>query len=75
MKDQILDFQSIIISDCDERKEYKKSRSQSSHYFQNRWRSEVSSLSGSAKGEVENNIVKWGDFWEKQMVINGNIVL
>ena len=36
---------------------------------------EVISPSGSAKGEVENNIVKWGDFWEKLMVINGNIVL
>ena len=36
---------------------------------------EVTSLSGSAKGEVEDNREKWGDFWEKLMVINGNIVL
>jgi hypothetical protein len=24
---------------------------------------------------VEDNRVKWGDFWETLMVINGNIVL
>ena len=28
-----------------------------------------------AKGELEDNRVKWGDFWEKLMVINRNIVL
>jgi hypothetical protein len=65
-----LNFQNIIISDCDERKEYKKSRSQGSHYFQNRVL-----FQGAAKGEVEDNRVKWGDFWEKLMVINGYIVL
>jgi ABC-type sulfate transport system substrate-binding protein len=42
MWDQILNFQNIIISDCDERKEYKKSRSQGSHYFQIREGSDVS---------------------------------
>ena len=36
---------------------------------------EVTSHSGSAKGEVEDNTEKWGDFWEMLMVINGNIVL
>ena len=63
MKDQILNFQSIIISDCDERKEYKKSRSQGSYYFQNRvlfqegkgriggQQSEVGRLLGEAYGD------------------------
>jgi hypothetical protein len=36
---------------------------------------EVTSLSGSSQGEVEDNRKKWGDFWEKLMVINRNIVL
>ena len=36
---------------------------------------EETSLSGSAKGEVDDNREKWGDFWEKLMVINGHIVL
>jgi len=36
---------------------------------------EVTSLSGSSHGEVEDNRKKWGDFWEKLMVINRNIVL
>ena len=35
---------------------------------------EVTSLSGSAHREVEDNVEKWGHFWEKLMVIYGNIV-
>ena len=31
---------------------------------------EVTYLSGKPKGEVEDNIEKWGNFWEKLMVIN-----
>ena len=36
---------------------------------------EVTSFSGSSQGEVEDNRKKSGDFWEKLMVINQNIVL
>ena len=36
---------------------------------------EVTSLSGSSQGEVEDNREKWGDLWEKLIVINRNIVL
>jgi hypothetical protein len=35
----------------------------------------VTSLSGSSKEEVEDNREKLGDFWEKLMAINRNIVL
>jgi hypothetical protein len=34
---------------------------------------EVTSLSESSQGEVEDNKEKWGDFWEKLIVINQNI--
>jgi hypothetical protein len=37
-------------------------------------RGEVASLSESSQGEVEDNREKWGDFWEKLIVINRNIV-
>jgi hypothetical protein len=33
---------------------------------------EVTSLSESSQGEVEDNKEKWGDFWEKLIVINSN---
>jgi hypothetical protein len=36
---------------------------------------EVTSLSGSSQGEVEDNREKWEDLWEKLIVINRNIVL
>jgi hypothetical protein len=36
---------------------------------------EVTSLSGSSQGEVEDNREKWGAFWEKLMSINQNIIL
>jgi hypothetical protein len=36
---------------------------------------EVTYLSGSSQGEVEDNREKWGDFWEKLMSINQNIIL
>ena len=36
---------------------------------------EVTSLSESSQGEVEDNREKWVDFWEKLMAINQNIVL
>ena len=36
---------------------------------------EVTSLSETSQGEVEDNRKKWGDFWKKLMVINQNIVL
>ena len=35
---------------------------------------EVTSPSGSSQGEVGDNREKWGDFWEKLIVINQNIV-
>ena len=35
---------------------------------------EVTSLSESSQGEVGDNREKWGDFWEKLIVINRNIV-
>ena len=35
---------------------------------------EVTSLSESSQGEVGENREKWGDFWEKSIVINRNIV-
>ena len=35
---------------------------------------EVTSLSESSQGEVEDNREKWGDFWEKLIAINQNIV-
>ena len=35
---------------------------------------EVTSLSGSSQGEVEDNREKWGDFREKLIAINRNIV-
>jgi hypothetical protein len=35
---------------------------------------EVTSLSETSQREVEDNRKKWGDFWEKLMVINQNIV-
>jgi hypothetical protein len=36
---------------------------------------EVTSLSESSQGEVGDNRKKWGDFWEKLIAINRNIVL
>jgi len=36
---------------------------------------EVTSLSDTSQREVEDNRKKWGDFWEKLMVINQNFVL
>ena len=36
---------------------------------------EVTSLSESSQGEVGDNRVKWGDFLEKLIAINRNIVL
>jgi hypothetical protein len=36
---------------------------------------EVTSLSESSQGEVEDNREKWGDFWEKSIAINRSIVL
>jgi hypothetical protein len=35
---------------------------------------EVTSLSESSQGEVGDNREKWGDFWEKLIVMNRNIV-
>jgi hypothetical protein len=35
---------------------------------------EVTSLSESSQGEVGDNTEKWGDFWEKSIAINQNIV-
>jgi hypothetical protein len=35
---------------------------------------EVTSLSESSQGEVGDNREKWGDFWEKIIAINRNIV-
>ena len=35
---------------------------------------EVTSLSESSQGEVGDNREKWGDFWEKLIAINQNIV-
>jgi hypothetical protein len=35
---------------------------------------EVTSLSESSQGEVGDNREKWGDFWEKSIAINRNIV-
>ena len=35
---------------------------------------EVTSLSESLQGEVGDNREKWGDFWEKLIAINRNIV-
>jgi hypothetical protein len=35
---------------------------------------EVTSLSESSQGEVGDTRVKWGDFWEKSIAINRNIV-
>jgi hypothetical protein len=35
---------------------------------------EVTSLSESSQGEVGDNREKWGDFWEKLIAINRNIV-
>ena len=35
---------------------------------------EVTSLSENPQGEVGDNREKWGDFWEKLIVINRNIV-
>jgi hypothetical protein len=35
---------------------------------------EVTSLSESSQGEVGYNKEKWGDFWEKSIAINRNIV-
>ena len=35
---------------------------------------EVTSLSESSQGEMGDNREKWGDFWEKLIVINRNIV-
>ena len=34
---------------------------------------ELTSLSESSQGEVGDNREKWGDFWEKLIVINRNI--
>jgi hypothetical protein len=34
----------------------------------------VTSLSESSQGEVGDNREKWGDFWEKLIAINQNIV-
>ena len=34
----------------------------------------VTSHSESSQGEVEDNREKWGDFWEKLIAINRNIV-
>jgi hypothetical protein len=34
----------------------------------------VTSLSESSQGEVGDNREKWGDFWEKSIAINRNIV-
>jgi hypothetical protein len=35
---------------------------------------EVTFLSESSQGEVGDNRKKWGDFWEKSIAINQNIV-
>jgi hypothetical protein len=35
---------------------------------------EVTYLSESSQGEVGDNREKWGDFWEKSIAINRNIV-
>ena len=35
---------------------------------------EVTSLSESSQGEVGDKREKWGDFWEKSIAINQNIV-
>jgi hypothetical protein len=35
---------------------------------------EVTSLSESSQGEVGDNREKWGDFWEKLIAFNRNIV-
>jgi hypothetical protein len=35
---------------------------------------EVTSLSESSQGDVGDNREKWGDFWEKSIAINRNIV-
>jgi hypothetical protein len=35
---------------------------------------EVTSLSESSQGEVGDNRENWGDFWEKLIAINQNIV-
>ena len=35
---------------------------------------EVTSLSENSQGEVGDNREKWGDFWEKLIAINRNIV-
>ena len=35
---------------------------------------EVTSLSESSQGEVEDNREKWGDFWEKLMAINNRLI-
>jgi hypothetical protein len=35
---------------------------------------EVTSLSESSQGEVGDNREKWGDFWEKLIAINRNIL-
>jgi hypothetical protein len=35
---------------------------------------EVTSLSESSQGEMGDNREKWGDFWEKSIMINRNIV-
>ena len=35
---------------------------------------EVTSLSESSQGEVGDNKEKWGDFWEKLIAINRNIL-
>jgi hypothetical protein len=35
----------------------------------------VTSLSESSQGEVKENGEKWGDFWEKLIVNNPNVVL
>jgi hypothetical protein len=37
-------------------------------------RGEVTSLSEGSQGEVGDNREKWGDFWEKLIAINRNIV-
>jgi hypothetical protein len=34
---------------------------------------EVTSLSESSQGEMEDNKEKWGDIWEKLIAINRNI--
>jgi hypothetical protein len=44
------------------------------HFLLLTFTAEVTSLSESSHGEVGDNREKWGDFWEKSIAINRNIV-